>query len=299
MKQAPALKPDPRKLSRPTNENGYEIPSGIQKTRYAFRENVASFVSHFGVEHCGFLTLTFAEHVTDVREASRRFNSFRTGILSEHTLGYIGVYERTKKGRIHFHFLVAFEKNIRQGTRFDKCLNMHLPTSFNFVQAKKGIYVSAPDSLREIWAILRKTLTSYGFGIQHRLVPVQDEKGVSGYLAKYLVKGLETRKPEDKGFRFVRSTIGKKAYIWRCVLSRFAWHSSRAKRFRSKFGEVLTDISLYLMKKHKDVKGWTLKFNQNTYSKLAYVVMGAKWGYWVSMMANSLIEEEIFNREVI
>ncbi|MDK4685633.1 hypothetical protein QDY72_10800, partial [Kingella negevensis] len=71
-------------------------------------ENIQSFINYFGMQNCGFLTLTFSDDVKCVYEASKRFNSFRTNFLTKVTLSYIGVYERHKSGRIHFHFVVAF-----------------------------------------------------------------------------------------------------------------------------------------------------------------------------------------------
>lgn len=64
-----------------------EILSGSQwKTSWALAENVRLFVEKYGVEHVGFHTETFADHVTDMKESSRRFNSLRTHVLSERYL---------------------------------------------------------------------------------------------------------------------------------------------------------------------------------------------------------------------
>ena len=89
-----------------------------------------------------FLTLTFADNVTNIREASRRFNSLRKHVLSARYKSYIRVIERTKKGRIHFHLLVALFEDIRTG--------------FDFSSVDSGDYRSANHSLRSEWAFWRK-----------------------------------------------------------------------------------------------------------------------------------------------
>lgn len=65
--------------------------------------NVHAFVEKHGLNHVGFLTLTFADNVQCPKEAQRRFNFLRTSFLSHRYKNYICVYERTKTGRIHYH----------------------------------------------------------------------------------------------------------------------------------------------------------------------------------------------------
>ena len=194
-----------------TKEN-VKLTGASAKSAYAFTENVQKFVEHYGLEYCGFLTLTFEDNVTDVFEASKRFNSFRTGILDKqlHMQAYIGVYERTQKGRVHFHFCIAFNENIAYEYRFGKKVEFNHKVVNNFRLPKSIRYASVPATLRAIWKKLRQKLELYGFGLQHRLVPVKTEKGIARYLAKYLTKGFENREKRDKGFRFVRSSAGKK-----------------------------------------------------------------------------------------
>ncbi|QNT57821.1 phasyl DNA replicon arp family protein [Neisseria musculi] len=83
-----------------------------KKSATALELNVHQFIQTFGLNHVGFLTLTFADDVQDVKEAGRRFHSLRTNFLSKHFKHCICVYGRTKKGRIHFHLIV----NTREDT---------------------------------------------------------------------------------------------------------------------------------------------------------------------------------------
>ena len=96
-------------------------------------------------------------------------------------IDYIGVYERTQAGRVHFHFVVACSENIRVGVKHNKRMNVDVPTVFNFEEAKNGNDRSAPDSLRRLWSLLLEKLEIYGFGKQHHLVPVRSDKAISHF----------------------------------------------------------------------------------------------------------------------
>ena len=62
----------------------------------------------YGIERLGFLTLTFADHVTDAREAQRRFHSLATHVLNtRYRARWIRVLERHESGRIHYHLIVV------------------------------------------------------------------------------------------------------------------------------------------------------------------------------------------------
>lgn len=140
------------------------------KPSYQLKENIIAFINHYGIDQCGFLTLTFPDDVRCVFEASRRFNSLRTGYLSKVMNAYIGVYERHKSGVIHFHFVLALKKNIAWEVRKGQIVH------FDHDQVRKGNYSSAAKELRRIWKQFREVLPRYGFG-RHQLLPVKSEKG--------------------------------------------------------------------------------------------------------------------------
>ena len=136
-----------------------------------------------GLERLGFLTLTFRDHVTDKREAQRRFHSLRTGVLLERYAGGLVVWERQRSQRLHAHLLVILSADIRTGVDFDAIADRD--------------YRSAPPALREEWAFWRKTAPRYGFG-RTELLPIKSEVGaIASYVGKYLQKDLGI--PEDKG----------------------------------------------------------------------------------------------------
>lgn len=262
------------------------------KSKIALIGNIESFINHYGIENCGFLTLTFPDSVKDVFEASNRFNSFRTGFLVKRMNGYIGVYERTKRGVIHFHFVVSLKGNILWEKRG------HSIVTFNYKEVKSKRtprrlrYRSANAFLKSLWKELLEALPLYGFG-RHELVPVKSEKGVAHYLAKYLSKGIEERKPQDKGFRLVRSTIGKNAAAWKVYTTNFAFLSNTewrealsgyitrlaasAKFILKKYGNLL-DLPIFEI--YRNDLSLTASMNAQNYSEVMKFRWGPKWCYW-------------------
>lgn len=171
----------------------------------------------WGLCFLGFLTLTFADHVTDIREAQRRFKSFQTGILHDRYAAHIWVMERCKSGRIHFHLLVVLQADIRTG--------------FDFDAVKNDDYKSANPAIRSEWTFLRKTAKKYGFG-RTELLPIKSTaEGIARYVGKYIGKHMKARKEEDKGARLVGySNSGRMA------TTRFTWTTPRAAAWRYKVG---------------------------------------------------------------
>ncbi|MDO5357469.1 MAG: phasyl DNA replicon protein arp [Conchiformibius sp.] len=231
------------------------------KTVYAFQANIESFIAYHGIERCGFLTLTFPDDVKDVSEASRRFNSFRTNFLSLLALGYIGVYERTKRGVIHFHFVVALPQEIRG--------------NFDFAQVKARNYRSVNKYLRKVWKILRTKLPEYGFG-RHQLVPVLSNAGICSYLAKYLIKGFECRMPEDKGFRFIRTS---RANLWRKATCRFSWLGYGGEKWRKALAAWVSHVATIVEDGIFRRTGFVVRLNESNYSDLLRLFFGSDWCY--------------------
>ena len=168
---------------KPENELN-EFSTSYRKSTAALEMNVKAFIEAFGLDKVGFLTLTFADDVTDPKEAQRRFHSLRTNFLKRHFPEYVCVYERTKKGRIHFHLLVNTRLNIRRG--------------LNFRQIAAGNYKTANPYLRHLWTLLRENVGKYGFG-RTELLPVKtNSKGLSRYVSKYIAKHINSRLTESE-----------------------------------------------------------------------------------------------------
>ncbi len=177
--------------------------------------NVSAFVEKFGIERVGFLTLTFRDHVTDAREAQRRFNSLASNVIRPRYHAWVGVWERQKSGRIHYHLLVALSVDIRTG--------------FDFSGIAAGDYSSANSAIRFEWSFWRSTAPAYGFG-RTELLPVRSTgEGIARYVGKYIGKHMEARRDDDKGFRLVRYSQG-----WRIATTRFQWATEGAQLWRLK-----------------------------------------------------------------
>lgn len=201
------------------------VNSQSRKVAYALKENVAAMVAKHGVERIGFLTLTFSDKVQNIREAQRRFNSLRTGVLSSRYPEWIAVVERQKSGRVHFHLLVVASGDIRSG--------------LDFAAVGRGDYRSANSLLRSEWAFWRKTAPRYKFG-RTELLPIKSSAGgIAAYVAKYIAKHLDARVPADKGAKLVRYARPSARFG-----SRFSWNSAGSFVWRHKCAllAVLTKV---------------------------------------------------------
>lgn len=188
-----------------------ELSTNHKKTAHILYESVAQMVSHYGIENLGFLTLTFAEHVTDPKEAQRRLNSFLTGVINDRYQDYLGVLERQKSGRIHYHLLIVLNHDIRSGYDFTKG------------NRKK----SASSYLKHEWEFLRKKTEQYGFG-RSELEPIKStEQAISRYVGKYISKHIGARDFQDRGVRLVR--YSKKC---RAGTSHFSFYTENSKKWR-------------------------------------------------------------------
>ncbi len=179
---------------------------------------IMALVAFYGIERIGFFTLTFADHVTSLREAQRRFRSIRAHVIVKRYERAIVVWERHESGRIHFHLVVVLADDIRTGA--------------NFAAFKCKDYRSANRALRAEWAFWRNTCPKYRFG-RHELMPIKSNaKGIARYVGKYIGKHIRQRLEEDKGARLVRF-IGYKAGD-RSASCLFSWNSENAWLWRHK-----------------------------------------------------------------
>jgi len=186
-----------------------------RKSAYTLAENVSALVRFVGLERLGFLTLTFPDNVSDPKEALKRFRSMNSNYLSPHPdFGkWLCVKERQKRGAWHYHLLIDCGSDIRTGIEWD--------------EIKSGVYRSAGDHLRMLWADLRMNLKKYGFG-RSELLPIRENgEAMAKYVGKYVSKHIGSRKEEDKGVRMV--SYSQK---WPRSNSAFQWHTPNSQRWR-------------------------------------------------------------------
>ena len=201
--------------SKPLSPAAFELSTNLKKSASALAWNVQHFVDTYGLSNVGFLTLTFRDHVTDPKEAQRRFNSLKTHVLASRYRAYIRVMEPMKSGRIHYHLLVALDSDIRTG--------------FDFFAVRSQDYSSANKAIRAEWAFWRKTAPKYRFG-RTELMPVRsNSEGIGRYVGKYISKGIESRTEQFKGTRLVE--YSRKAKI---ASTRFQFVTEGSAEWRRK-----------------------------------------------------------------
>jgi hypothetical protein len=172
----------------------------------------------YGIEKLGFLTLTFADQVTDIREAQKRFHSLNTGILKDRYRRAIATVERQTSQRLHFHLVVAGDADVRRGVKFD--------------EIERKVYRSAGPELRAEWEFWRKTAKKYGFGRTEFLPIKSNEEGIARYVGKYISKHVRARNRDDCGARLVRF-IGFRPGD-RTATANFSWNTEGAWLWRQK-----------------------------------------------------------------
>ena len=169
---------------------------------------------------------------------TRQWNNLWTKRLSRHYADYLLVPEYSPDGRLHGHAVLVAKRDIRSGynfgaraaakkrglkARWRTGANRALRTEMNRWNAGKF------DRDTGLWMGDGVQL-SYGFGYT-RIEPVEVAAGFARYLAKYMTKGFEHRRPEDKGRRLIRCSqrvakvkaprIGVGAALWDAKLASF------------------------------------------------------------------------------
>jgi hypothetical protein len=206
------------KTEKETTDPVNILKGGHKRSAQVLYLEIMALVKAYGLNRIGFLTMTFKDHVTNLREAQRRFRSIRTHVIVKRYERAIAVWERQKSGRIHFHLVVVVNEDIRTGA--------------NFEAFKRQDYRSANAALRGEWAFWLRTCPKYRFG-RHELMPVKSNaEGVARYVGKYISKHIRQRVADDKGARLVRY-IGYKAGE-RTASCRFSWNSENAWIWRHK-----------------------------------------------------------------
>jgi len=193
-------------------ETTYLTPSEA-KTAYSLGLNVKAFCNKYGLERCGFFTLTFKENLQDFKIAQERFNNLSSNYIRIEYGPYVCIMQLQKRGAVHYHLLVACKEDIRTG--------------FDFEAVGNDDYRSAKGHLKRMWRLNTKAAKSHGFG-RTELLPIKStSEGVGKYLGRYLSKGDRTM--QIKGARTVRYSKG-----FRVANNQFAWVSPGAFNWRKK-----------------------------------------------------------------
>ena len=219
-----------------------------RKSAFILKESVQGLADRFFLEHLGFLTLTFREHIICPKEAQRRLNSVISNVIKPRYREYLGVFERQKSGRIHYHLLVVLSSDIRTG--------------FNFAALENRDYSSASPQLRSEWAFWRHTAKKYGFG-RTELLPVKSNiEAMAKYVGKYISKHVDCRQAQDKGVRLVRYSRGA-----RIGTTRFQFQSPGSQEWRRK----VSTFAQIVQNQHPEQRISELKDLSR--------VLGKRWAY--------------------
>jgi hypothetical protein len=212
----------------------HKLAGSHKRTAHALAHEVMALAREFGIEKLGFLTLTFAENLTDVKEANRRLANVSRRVIKGRYRRAIAVRERQARGAVHFHLVVVLDVDIRTGVNFEQLSDKTL--------SKRERYASAGASLKAEWAFWRETAPKYGFG-RTELLPVKSNaEGIARYVGSYIGEHVRNRIEEDRGSRLV-SYIGYKPGD-RKASSRFSWGTERGWLWRQKVGAFLRRFGL-------------------------------------------------------
>lgn len=194
-----------------------------QKSAFALSENVGRFCSLYGLENCGFLTLTFPDNVKCHLEASRRFNSMNSNFLSTFYGEWIWGRERQKRGAWHYHIIIQCKGDIRTGFDWEE----YRSWITDYQAGKKRRLKTGNPLLRSLWDLNNRAFSRYGFG-RVELLPIRStSEAVAKYVGKYISKQIGQRPEEDKGVRLTGHSAG-------FIASKptFSWNSEGAKKWR-------------------------------------------------------------------
>ena len=245
---------------------------------FTVKENAARFINSTGLDRVGFLTLTFPEPMLDHREASRRWDSLNTNLLPLLFGHWQRVFERTKKGNVHYHVLVDCQRDIRTGFNFDLYLSALLfkKNKAAYRHIERQAFRTANSDLRNLWHELRDRLPKYGFG-RHELLPIRTNiEAAAHYVGKYVSKDMHVYE-EDKGVRRVSYSRGQVRSS-----SNFAWHSEGSQEWRRKINILAHFLGLEDMSDFKARFGprWA-RFLADTIMDIDQIILGTQRGEYV------------------
>jgi hypothetical protein len=248
---------DKKAVGSPVPSVPVPVPSWVRKAGFIVKTNIHAMCEKYGINHIGFLTLTFADDVQCHKEATKRFNSLATNVLKVRYSQYVRVSERQKSGRWHFHLVVVCKQDIRRGV--------------DFAAIAKRDYKSASPALRSEWKFWRNTAKRYGFG-RSELLPVKKTgEALASYVAKYISKGFSYRRDEDKGARLV--SYSKNA---RVCGSRLSFVGGRSHEWRLRCKLFLDN--LYFRHYQQTIAGGQLPLEPFTYEDMPSL-FGTRWAW--------------------
>lgn len=262
------------------HESEYSLISALQNLLSSYHKRQAETlhlntkrlieITPGGIDHVGFMTLTFVDNVTDAKEAYKRFTSLNNHFLapSPDFLEWINVKEPQKRGAWHFHLLIGLEENIRSGFNFDEYLyyQNQIKPYMNAAEKRRLnrlACASANPALRTLWSKLRMAMPKYRFGRSEMLPIRTNDEGIARYIGKYISKGILGRSDAQKGIRLVSYSKG-----WAKNSVQFQWLTPGSQEWRKKlelFAAIHGCSSMYDLT-DKLGPNWAYKYQDDIFS---------------------------------
>jgi hypothetical protein len=209
-------------------------PTNIQaKTFKALDGNCKYWMKTISPERVGVLTLTFADHVTCMKEGQRRWNNLNRLITREKK--FIKLYktaEAQKSGRLHYHIIIETTASIKGNIDWDIYEQMgEAKTTAEKKKLGHQLGKTATPHLNELWTWLRAKCKATGFG-RSELMPMKKPEHLKNYIGKYLQKDMEDNslKKDGKNKNMRISTYGRKCV--KVANTQFSWALGPASVFR-------------------------------------------------------------------
>ena len=213
------------------------IPAHVRKQAQTVAWRLDWMERTYGVDRLLAVHLTTVEPWEWPR-LTRQWNNLWTKVLCKYYEDYLLVPEYSPDGRLHAHAVLVARHNIRSGydfaareaakrrglkARWHSGANRALRTEMKRWNAGKF------DKTVGRWTGTGVQLP-YGFGYT-RIEPVKSPGGFARYMAKYMTKGFEHRRPGDKGRRLIRCSqrvakikaprVGVGVVLWDAKLASF------------------------------------------------------------------------------
>ena len=161
-------------LPKSKNENAENVITQSNLTRC--KSTLIEYASENAEFFHSFITLTFADLITDINKANKMFNSFITTLRQYYpSLMYLGVPEFQKRGAVHYHLLTNLVCDIDIPKREIKRLYNEQDKKYTELE-----YYDIPH-----W--------KHGFSSAFNLDMTDDKFNVALYITKYLYKDIDNR----------------------------------------------------------------------------------------------------------
>jgi len=213
------------------NPAAARISNSVAKKAETLHLNLKALIERVGIEHIGFVTLTFKENLCDAKEAQKRFHNLACNFLRHHVTEWITAVERQGRGAIHYHLVVVFPWNIREGFDFRAAIDAAQAKrdgdSSRMKQLERRYFASANADLRNWWRDLREAAASHGFGRCETLPVLSNASAIARYVGSYVTSEWRQRQIRDKGMRTIRYSLTARA-----ASVRWAWADGNGRLWR-------------------------------------------------------------------